>query len=77
MTPGEKINRLMSERRFTVAALADRAGMSKEHLSAMRRGERKIGPSVTIAIGIADALGVDVRWLWTDADWPPVDAVKR
>lgn len=77
MTPREKIRRLRKDRGLLIRQLAKNAGVSESRLASLLKTDGKNGPSVTIAIGIADALGVDVRWLWTDADWPPVKLVRR
>lgn len=48
---------------LTLEALADRAGLTKSYLSKLERGQRG-APSISVAISLANALGVEVSRLF-------------
>ncbi len=73
MTPGEKIKRLLSDARRSTSWLARRAGVSGTAIGRVVKGG---STAVEIALRITDALCVDVRWLWSDADWPEAGPVQ-
>ena len=69
MNAGQKISRLLADRLWSQAALAQRASINPATLNAIVRGNI---PRVNNAIAIAQALNVPVDWLFDDVqDWPP------
>jgi transcriptional regulator with XRE-family HTH domain len=56
---------LRQERGWTLDALAERAGTTKSYLSKVERGYST--PSISVAIKLADALGVDVTEVFGEA----------
>ena len=59
-----KVARLRCERGLTQAALAEKTGVNIRAIQRYESGERKIeGASLTVALRIADALGVHPREL--------------
>ena len=57
-----KVARLRCERGLTQAALAEKTGVNIRAIQRYESGERKIeGASLTVALRIADALGVHPR----------------
>ena len=59
-----KVARLRCERGLTQAALAEKNGVNIRAIQRYESGERKIeGASLTVALRIADALGVHPREL--------------
>ncbi|WP_432849267.1 helix-turn-helix domain-containing protein [Amycolatopsis sp. CA-161197] len=56
---------LRRERGWTLDELARRTGLTKSYLSKVERGNST--PSIAVAIGLAEALGVDVTQLFGDA----------
>lgn len=59
-----KFARLRCERGLTQAALAEKTGVNIRAIQRYESGERKIeGASLTVALRIADALGVHPREL--------------
>ena len=59
---GERIERLMEEKRLTQPELSARTGISVSYLNRIIRGE-VLNPTVDFALRIADALGVTVSEL--------------
>lgn len=63
-TTKTKVARLRCERGLTQAALAEKTGVNIRAIQRYESGERKIeGASLTVALRIADALGVHPREL--------------
>jgi len=60
-----RVKGLRTDRHFSQAALAERAGMHRTYLSSIERGRRNV-PLDTVC-RLAWALGVDVRELLTPA----------
>jgi transcriptional regulator with XRE-family HTH domain len=67
-----RVKALRAERRFSQAALAERAGMHRTYLGSIERGRRNV-PLDTVC-RLAWALGVDVRELLAP---PPDDGGER
>ena len=58
-----RIKPLRAERRLTQAALAEACGVSRKTINTVERG--RFVPSVVLAMRIAEALGAEVREVFT------------
>jgi transcriptional regulator with XRE-family HTH domain len=65
---GKRIDEVRAERGWTIAELAKRSGVDSGNLSRLRLGDRRAERiSVAHAFALADALGVETRWLFLGA----------
>jgi transcriptional regulator with XRE-family HTH domain len=78
MTPSEKLERLLKERRIQKNEIAKALGIGYStfmtyFLSEQQRLKSKLPrmPSADTAVEIARFLAVPAEWLWSKADWPP------
>lgn len=67
MKPAEKIKRIIEDAGWSGSELARRAKVTQRTVSYVISGSRN--PRVDSAIRIAEALGVDAHWLWSDKPW--------
>jgi len=72
---GEKVKQLRQDQGFTLAALADRTGLSVGSLSQLERGQAN--PSFTTIADIAEGLGVGLGFFFDLADNPEEMIVRR
>jgi transcriptional regulator with XRE-family HTH domain len=62
---GRRIDEVRAERGWTISEVSKRSGVDSGNLSRLRLGDRQAGRiSVAHAFAIADALGVEARWLF-------------
>jgi transcriptional regulator with XRE-family HTH domain len=66
MKLGEKIKKLRKAKRFTQGELADKVGISSNHLSRLERGVFQ--PSIEVVKRLASELDVDVDGLLSEED---------
>ncbi|EQD85358.1 XRE family transcriptional regulator [Saccharopolyspora erythraea D] len=67
---GARVRSRRHQARMTLEALAARSGVSRAALSKIERGERE--PSLTVAVRIADSIGVLLPELLGEQGLPPV-----
>jgi DNA-binding XRE family transcriptional regulator len=65
LDPATKLRMLMAERDINVSELADRSGVSKATISALRYNPQR-RPNIETARLIANALGVRINSIWPD-----------
>lgn len=62
---GRRIDAVRAERGWTISELAKRSGMDGGNITKLRLGDRQADRTgVAQALALADALGVEVRWLF-------------
>ncbi|MGI6603793.1 MAG: helix-turn-helix domain-containing protein [bacterium] len=62
ITPGERVRLLRTERKLTLAALAEQAGITPSYLSEIERG--RANPAFPTLLSLAAALDVSLTQLW-------------
>ncbi|MFJ8039807.1 helix-turn-helix domain-containing protein [Kitasatospora sp. NPDC096147] len=70
-----RVRVLRKQQRLSLEALAERAGVTKSYLSKVERGLSD--PSISTALKLANALGVEVGRLFSDEEDPELVTVVR